>query len=248
MSILWLIIKVSLLIILLIFLCLVFTLLVLVLAPIKYDCFYEKYEKEYYHFKIHLLKIIDAQFIYKDEKQDNKIKILGFNVYRQYTDGFKEKAEEKIEAKEQSIKHLSKEVVEDKTHRKITRHAIEKKWNTIKDLLADEGFKHFIKSTLKALKEVFQRIKPYKVFFTLIIGKEDPSDTGELVAQLTLLYPWYYRYGMIKGDFSRSGVWGDIYARGKFNLVTLIKIAVIFIMNKETREYINILLKRRKEN
>ncbi|MDF2612589.1 MAG: hypothetical protein K0S71_375 [Clostridia bacterium] len=246
MSILWLIIKVTLLVLLGIFLALAFILLVVLLAPIKYDCIFEKYDDAYFRLRVSFLSFIKASWVFENGKQDTRIKVLGKVVYRYHTDDFEEVAKEAVENTTDNAKVVSKEVVEEESDERGESKSGTTKWRVMKDLLLDERFFALIKDILVAVKRILRWLKPSKLSFELAIGREDPADTGELIAGLTLLYPWYYRYGVVEGSYDEEGVWGNIYAKGRFYLVTLVKIVILFIIKKETRDYIHLLLKTRK--
>ncbi|WP_069997542.1 hypothetical protein [Cellulosilyticum sp. I15G10I2] len=246
MSILWLIIKVTLLVLLGIFLALVFILLVVLTAPIKYDCIFEKYEEAYFRLSLSFLSFIKAKVIFENGKQDSVVKVFGKVVYRHYTDDVEEVTKEAVENTTHNAKVMSKKVVEKESRKRGESKSDTVKWQVVKDLLLDERFFALLKDILVAVKRVLKWLKPSKLNFELVIGKEDPADTGELIAQLTLLYPWYYKYGIVEGSYDKEGLWGNIYAKGRLYLMTLVKIFILFIMNKETREYINLLLRTRK--
>lgn len=248
MSVLWLIIKVILFILLILFLCLAFFMALLLLAPIKYSCFYESYDKASYRFKIRMLRLIEGNWALKDDVQESHIKILGFHVYGQGTDDFKEAAEEKLSQASEETQAASKKAVKKTTHKKLSHETFFGKLSSIKELLSDERFSVFLHSILTALRRVLKTLKPYFIWFELIIGKEDPADTGELIAGLSLLFPWYYPYGMIAGNYDEKGLWGSVQARGRFRLITLVHIVIRLMMHKETREYLYLLINTGKES
>lgn len=246
MSILWLIIRITLWILLGIFCALVFILLLILIAPIKYDCKYEKYEENYCQLRFSFLRFIKANLIFENDKQDTYIKVFGKVVYRYYTDDFEEVVEETALHVKENAEDLSKDVVTEESHARGESKAGTTKWRVIKDLIFDKRFFALLKDIWIVIKKILNWLKPYQFNFELIIGRENPADTGELIAQITLLYPWYYPYGVVLGNYEATGVWGNAYAKGKFHLMTLVKIIVIFISKKETRDYIHLILKTRK--
>ena len=90
-------------------------------------------------------------------------------------------------------------------------------------------------------------ILPRKWSYELVIGKEDPADTGELIAKLTMLYPLYYKNGIISGDFEKSGIWGGFLAKGKFSILGILRRIVVFALRPVVRKYIKLILRIRKE-
>lgn len=248
MSILWLIIKVTLLIMLIIFLCLAFILIFLLLAPIKYDCLYNHYETTSCCCKINLLRIIEMKWLLEEGVQESKIKLFGFIIYDKHIKDFEKVVENKAHQAANNTQHLSEEIVEETVHKKIGWQPFITQMITVKELFLDKRFSIFLKKTLTTLRRLLKCFKPYHIDFEFIVGKENPADTGELIAQITLLYPWYYKYGIIEGNYDEEGLWGSFSAKGKFNLISLVNIFIGFIINKEVREYIQLLLKIRKEN
>jgi len=246
MSILWLIIKVTLFILLGIFLTLVFILLLVLMAPIKYDCLYEKYEDDYCLLRFSFLKFIKANVIFEKGKQDSQIKVFGIAIYHYHTDDFEEVVEDTVRDTVQNAKVVSKEVITAESHERGEDKSGTTKWRVLIDLLWDERFFALLKDLLTAGKRIFKWLRPSKLNFDLIIGLKDPADTGQLIAQITLLYPWYYQYGIVEGNYDEEGIWGNIYAKGRLHLMRLVRIILLFILKKETRTYIRLLLKTRK--
>lgn len=117
----------------------------------------------------------------------------------------------------------------------------------LKELLFTKDFWQIIKETFSLIKSIVKYILPRQWSYELIIGKDDPADTGELLAKLTMLYPLYYKHGIVRGDFERSGIWGGFLAKGKFSILGILKRIVIFLFRPVVREYIKLILKIRKE-
>lgn len=121
------------------------------------------------------------------------------------------------------------------------------KYGQIKDILLDKDVYRLIKEIYNVFKSIIKYILPREWSYELIIGKEDPADTGECIAKLTLLYPLYYKHGIIRGDFQREGIWGGFLAKGRFNIFGILKRIVRFLIQPVVRKYIKIILDIRKE-
>nr|WP_302596132.1 hypothetical protein [uncultured Cellulosilyticum sp.] len=117
----------------------------------------------------------------------------------------------------------------------------------IKELLFEKNFWRLIKEVWYVVKSIIKYILPREWSYEVIIGGQDPAQTGELIAKLTMLYPLYYKHGIVKGDFERNGIWGGFLAKGKFNLFGILKRIVIFLCRPVVREYIRLILRIRKE-
>lgn len=118
-------------------------------------------------------------------------------------------------------------------------------FDRIKVLFLNHTFYAVLKEAGHSMKHLLRYISPEEWYFELIIGREDPADTGELIAKLTLLYPWYYHHGIIRGDYEEEGLWGGILAKGKFRIIGILRILIALILNKATRKYIKLILKNR---
>lgn len=102
------------------------------------------------------------------------------------------------------------------------------------------------KAVVRLLGQLIKTIKPKRFYFDLLIGLENPADTGELIAKLTMAYPLYYKYGRIDGHYIEAGFWGELQASGKLSIYQILKPVVCFVLNKHVRRYINIILDIRK--
>ena len=247
MSILWLIIKVALSIVLSLLLASVFILFLLLLVPIHYDCLFEKYDESYCHLQFSFLSILKAKLLLKNNVQTTFVRLFGKTIYKQPIRDFKEVAQKNAEKTANKTQKVSEAVIKEESEERLESEEGTTRRRVIKDLVLDERFFRLLKDILVMTKRLLEWISPHRIHFELVIGKRDPGETGELIALLTLFYPWYYKYGIIEGSYDEEGLWGECYAVGKLRLVTLIKIVILFIWNKEAREYIQLLLKTRKE-
>ena len=117
----------------------------------------------------------------------------------------------------------------------------------IKNLIFSKDFYGLLKEIYDLVKSILKYILPRKWSYEIVIGREDPADTGEMLAKLTMLYPLYYRHGIIRGDFEKAGIWGGFLAQGKFSLFGILRRIVIFLCRPIVRGYIKLILKIRKE-
>lgn len=119
---------------------------------------------------------------------------------------------------------------------------------TAKELWHSEHRQGAIHAVKKAVGNILKTLRPKSLNFNITIGKEEPSDTGQLIAKLALLYPFYHRYGIINGNYEEEGFWGRIEVYGKFNLYHIIKPIIILVFNADVKAYIKIILKSRKDD
>lgn len=156
----------------------------------------------------------------------------------------KQKAKEKVEHK---VKDTPKDKIEDK--QKVTKSKTEQ-FKEISDLLKaawqDPYRKPFVKSVFKAMIGALKPVFPKVFRFNVTIGQENPADTGELMAKLSVVYPFYAKYGSIQGDYTQAGFWGDVVAKGRFTIYQLIAPILALGFKKEVRGYIKNILQIRK--
>ena len=105
-----------------------------------------------------------------------------------------------------------------------------------------------IRAIKKCIGAILKTVKPKTLYFDITIGREDPSDTGQLIAKLALFYPLYYRYGIVNGNYEEEGFWGKITTSGAFNIYHIVKPIVILLLNNSVRAYIKLILNSRKDD
>lgn len=272
MGVLWLIIKVILWILGTLLIIVSAILLLILLAPIRYIIEFEKDETIDCQLWIRFLGILKLHLIFKDDVGEVEIKCFNRVLYPKYTKKQVESSEPKEEDTVKNSTGVATETEPDqyqgeilkKTEKQINEKEVaivekveieepvekmrEANREVLQTILLDSHTWHAAKIVFKIAKAVLKVLKPYHLYFDLIIGMEDPGDTGELMAKLTLLYPWYYPYGSIQGDFEKEGIWGAVEANGKFRLITFAKLLLIYSLNKEVRRTIKALLQLRRED
>ena len=80
------------------------------------------------------------------------------------------------------------------------------------------------------------------------IGKEDPADTGQLIAMLSALYPLYYSFASIVGNYEKECFYGKLEANGSFTLGRLIYEIIRYIRTTSVKQLIKFIRKDRKGN
>lgn len=148
----------------------------------------------------------------------------------------------------QEHKHSTKTKGQKEAHPKKSKKANtqESIIQKVKGLWQSHYRKAFFAQFRTLLKKLWLEFKPHTIKFKLIIGKDDPAETGELIAKLTMLYPFIYRYGVIEGDYTEAGFWGEVMGAGRIRIFNLIKAVIIFALNKDVRHFIKIILNVRK--
>lgn len=117
----------------------------------------------------------------------------------------------------------------------------------VQRLFLNRTFAGVLKAIYRCLKYIFKRLMPNEFSFECIIGRRNPADTGELMAKLSLLYPFYAPYGNIQGDYEEECLQGGFLAHGHFRIISIVNALVILLLNREVRRYIRMILAIRKE-
>ncbi|MBU3811776.1 MAG: hypothetical protein H9893_09020 [Candidatus Niameybacter stercoravium] len=145
---------------------------------------------------------------------------------------------------EQARRHEGKQTASKKQNKASNHSCTEINWiETIKFIWEDENRGPFIRFCKALLKDLWHAIRPKGMSFNLILGLDDPAETGMWLAKLMALYPFYAPYGNVVGDFEKATFEGYIKLFGKTNLYRFIKPLIVFVTHKEVRNYIKLLMK-----
>ena len=246
------------------------------IAPIHYKIYFEHYGTVIYDIKVRYLKGIRADFVCQEEKKKHEVVFFGKKLYelkevkkakeeneqiikKQPRPSGKAKKVESVAYKKQVTKakitkaKVTKEIeaeskaVAQETKEKAQKKAEKVSYQQMKALLTNKKTYQVLKTLLIWLWQLGQYLWPKEWDFELVIGKDEPAETGELIAKLTMLYPLYGDHGIIRGDFEKPCLAGGCLAEGSFRLGGIIWRIISLICNPTIREMIKWTLKRRKE-
>ena len=122
----------------------------------------------------------------------------------------KKETEKEVKALEENIKQEAKE-----TTRQIP-------WSEWKAVLLDKRTYGAIQEIVVCIWRILKELAPNEWDFEVVVGKEEPADTGELIAKLTMLYPIYYTHGIIRGNYEKECLEGGFLIKGKFTLGSVV--------------------------
>lgn len=257
MGILGIIIKLILLILLYMAFFILILVGILLIAPIRYTIYFEKYDAISYEIKMTYLKGLKGYFIKEKEQINHQIKIFGKTVYRNQS-----------ETKEETKVNLSTHLVQDKKEKKVVKSSsdsskrLDKENDKVKEkkkvsqekrglkdyfFFKDIGY-DVVKEIFKLLKCILKVIAPSRWDFQLIVGKGDPAETGECIAKLIMLYPLYYKHGIIQGDYERECLEGGFWMEGRFRIGQLLFCFISFLTKSSVRKIIKIFLDHKEED
>lgn len=231
----------------------------ILVLPIDY-CFYgEKYEEICYKLDVRLFYII--QCLYKKEHQQDSlhIKICGITLPRKRQ--VKPSAPQTKTSQTKSKQHPTQQPkppkpasiqppkapvhATAKTQKETQKHT--SSLEPIKELWTSPYRPGALRAAKRLLKRLYRHLKPHTLRFGVCIGKDDPAKTGEWIASLTMFYPLYYQYGWIEGNYEEEGLWGEGIIEGRLRLGKVLISFLAFIIDKNVRALIKKIVEVRKE-
>ena len=117
----------------------------------------------------------------------------------------------------------------------------------VKEFVLNATTYRAIKRIAFAVGRIIKTIFPYQWDFEVVVGEEEPADTGLLVAKLTMLYPLYYGHGIVRGNYEQACLQGGFLAKGKFTLGAIGWQILCCVLNNQVQALIKSILKLRKE-
>lgn len=260
MSILWFIIKLILVILLGILLLSLMILGIVLLVPIRYEGYFAKYEEMAYEVKIRYLPGIKADFYLEKGIKRHQVNVLGKKVYKvnEVQDSNEQKVEEEKEEplpEKVQMEELTHKKKNGRVYKKVSVQLPEKVEGTteeigakaksidIKELLVDPFTYKAFRRLLIGIWQLIKIIGPKEWDFEVILGKGDPADTGELIAKLTMLYPLYYKHGIVRGDYEKECLMGGCLIKGRFNLMQVIILMVRLYFNEDIHAFVHLIKK-----
>ena len=105
---------------------------------------------------------------------------------------------------------------------RLKSEAIVDKIKSFIEKIQSEEFKRAYTLCFTQLKRIWKNIRPKKVRANLVVGANDPAETGKILEFYSILYPIIGKHVNIMPDFDRFIVNGDFVIRGRITaFVTL---------------------------
>ena len=101
--------------------------------------------------------------------------------------------------------------------------------------IKDESHVKAFNKTKKVLLIMLKRLRPKKTEVNVRFGFEDPYTTGQVLAGLSMIYPFIGGITEIYPDFEQKVLKGTVYVKGKIRLWHLIVAAMKLLLCKEVR-------------
>lgn len=106
----------------------------------------------------------------------------------------------------------------------------------ITDFLTDEPHKQAFRKAKKEMKWIIRFLKPKKFKLNLHYGFEDPYQTGQLLAVLSMIYPFVGDNMSVQPDFENQIVEGDLYMKGNLRMVYPTIYLIRLVLDKNVRQ------------
>ena len=205
-----------------------------------------------------LLHLMSGHVSYLNEKLDYKIRVLWKNITEEEPTHYEESKEyvsEKEHIQEKEIKPDN--VVENKIEKSETIEEVKKekkstkknKFENLKCTIKDVCDKikrviEFLKAeahqaTLLRIKKEIARLlaflKPKKLKGNVHYGMDDPYRTGQILAILSVLYPFYGESVEIYPDFEQKILEGELHIKGHVRGVYALIMAINLLLDKNVR-------------
>ena len=101
--------------------------------------------------------------------------------------------------------------------------------------LTDEIHKAAFLKAKKEIKWILRFLKPKKFSVKLHYGFEDPYTTGQVLAVLSMIYPFVGDNMSVQPDFEHKVMEGDAYLKGKLRMIYPAVYFIKLILNKNVR-------------
>ena len=160
----------------------------------------------------------------KEKKQKSKKEKTAKNIEEQDFSDTSEKPDGIIAKIKYTFNHICdmmKSLMEKKEH--------------LTDFLTDDVHKAAFDKVLKPLIKFLKRLCPKVLYGKIHYGFEDPATTGQVLAGVSMVYPFISDHLDIWPDFEEEIVEGNVTVKGNIRLIHLIVFLVVCVIDKNVR-------------
>lgn len=121
----------------------------------------------------------------------------------------------------------------------------ESMYSKVKKILSHKDRKTVVRKVIRALKKIYRHIRPKKMAISLVIGLEDPANTGYVIGTISAIKPFLDSNNKISvtGDFEKEIIKGKGYVKGRIYLFYLSQILLKLLLDKQVRHYVSFIQK-----
>lgn len=110
------------------------------------------------------------------------------------------------------------------------------KKDKIADFIQDESHVNALQKAKKEAGRMLKALRPGKLDAKVIVGFEDPQHTGQLLAVLSVLYPFIEGNLEVTPDFEQKVLKGKLHVKGHLRVCHFVAIAIRLLLSKEIRQ------------
>lgn len=103
------------------------------------------------------------------------------------------------------------------------------------DLITDEVHRNALAAVLKEIKRILRRLKPKRMEADIEYGFTDPYLTGQVLAALSMVYPFVGEHVNIQPDFENKVLTGQVFISGKIRVLPMAALLWHLVWNKNVR-------------
>lgn len=107
--------------------------------------------------------------------------------------------------------------------------------DNITTFLTDEAHKQAFRKVKKEFKWIIRFLKPKKFRLNLHYGFEDPYRTGQVLAGLSMIYPFVGDHMNVRPDFENQVLEGELYMKGNLRMVNPVIYLLKLVFDKNVR-------------
>lgn len=175
------------------------------------------------HWFLHLLTVY---YIYRDKQSDWQVRI-GWKTFNHKDHESSLRTAKKDESKKIKCTNLK---ICDK---------IKSFWKTkekVTSFLTDDVHVEAFKIVKREIGILARHLRPRRIRGIVRFGFEDPYRTGQVLAGLSILYPFYGEHVEIYPDFEQKILVGDLYIKGHIRMVHLATLLWRLFFNRYIRK------------
>ncbi len=116
-----------------------------------------------------------------------------------------------------------------------TIKTLQKKKDYVQRFLKNEIHKNAWSVCLLHVKILLRRVKPKKLFGTVEYGTDDPALTGQVLAFISMIYPFTEEKIEVIPDFNEKKLNADICVVGKIRSFYFLQMGIKLLLNKNVR-------------
>ncbi len=249
--------------ILILVLLLLLLVIIVLTVPIKYKVYINKSEQTNVDATLKwLYSIINVDIIYNSNGETiRKIKIFGRaigprkpkKVRKSKKINLRKKSDDTylnvVQAHKEQVKQKKNpEGPPKKKNKKQKQTKKEKKdfKDTMRQVQSFTYKKELLTDTFVLIKRLLKDILPSRLYMEVEIGKEDPADTGQLIAKVSAFYPIYYSFASFVGNYEKECFYVKLDASGHIILGKLVYEIIRYIRKTSVKQFIKFIRKDRK--